>query len=118
MGDKNVMPPRGSPSQVRKQADGSTRYTAIVRLRSGRTIVHQEPVTYPSALIRVQQGYAPRLGDLIRYISTRSKASRGGSGASRPTPNSKRFRDTVRYFCEFPGPLSRGVLVPSATEQA
>jgi hypothetical protein len=27
--------------KVREQSDGSTRYTAIVRLRSGKTIVHQ-----------------------------------------------------------------------------
>jgi hypothetical protein len=28
--------------KVRKQADGSTHYTAVARLRSGQTIVHQE----------------------------------------------------------------------------
>ena len=28
--------------KARKQADGSTRYTAIVRIRSGKAIVHQE----------------------------------------------------------------------------
>ena len=32
--------------KVRKQADGSTRYTAIVRLRSGKTIVHRESRTF------------------------------------------------------------------------
>jgi hypothetical protein len=30
----------------RKQADGSTRYTAIVRIRRGRTIVHREYKTF------------------------------------------------------------------------
>ena len=75
--------------KVRKQSDGSTRYTAIIRLRSGETIVHQEAKTFahrsaaitwakhrevelenPSALARVQQG-APTLAELIRwYIDT------------------------------------------------
>ena len=73
----------------RKQSDGSTRYTAIVRLRRGKTIVHQEARTFahrvaavtwakhrevaledPSSLIRVQHG-APTLAALIRwYIDT------------------------------------------------
>jgi hypothetical protein len=32
--------------KVRKQSDRSTRYTAIVRLRRGKTIVHQEARTF------------------------------------------------------------------------
>jgi len=32
--------------KVRKQSDGSSRYTAIVRLRRGKTIVHQEARTF------------------------------------------------------------------------
>jgi integrase len=71
--------------RVRKQADGSTRYTAIIRLRRGTTLVHQEARTFahrsaaltwarhrevaledPSALVRVQQG-APTLAELIRW---------------------------------------------------
>lgn len=71
--------------KVRRQSDGSTRYTAIIRLRSGKTIVHQEAKTFahrsaavswakhrevaledPSALTRVQQG-APTLAELIRW---------------------------------------------------
>ena len=75
--------------KIRKQSDGSTRYTAIVRLRRGKTIVHQEARTFahrvaavtwakhrevvledPSALTRVQHG-APTLAELIRwYIDT------------------------------------------------
>lgn len=75
--------------KIRKQSDGSTRYTAIVRLRRGKTIVHQEARTFahrvaavtwakhrevvledPSALRRVQHG-APTLAELIRwYIDT------------------------------------------------
>jgi integrase len=71
--------------KVRKQSDGSTRYTAIIRLRNGKTIVHQEAKTFahrsaavtwakhrevelenPSFLARVQQG-APTLAELIRW---------------------------------------------------
>jgi integrase len=71
--------------KVRKQSDGSTRYTAIVRLRSGKTIVHQEARTFahrsaavswakhrevsledPSALTRVQQG-TPTIAELVRW---------------------------------------------------
>jgi hypothetical protein len=75
--------------KVRKQSDGSTRYTAIVRLRRGKTIVHQEARTFahrvaavtwakhrevvledPSALTRVRHG-APTRAELIRwYIDT------------------------------------------------
>lgn len=74
--------------KIRKQS-GSTRYTAIVRLRRGKTMVHQEARTFahrvaavtwakhrevvledPSALTRVQHG-APTLAELIRwYITT------------------------------------------------
>lgn len=32
--------------KVRRQSDGSTRYTAIIRLRSSKTIVHQEAKTF------------------------------------------------------------------------
>lgn len=75
--------------KVRKQSDGSTRYTAVVRLRRGKTIVHQEARTFahrsaavtwakhrevelenPSALTRIQDG-APSVAELIRwYIET------------------------------------------------
>ncbi len=75
--------------RARKQADGSTRYTAIVRIRKGNAIIHQEYKTFahraaavtwakhrevvledPSALTRVEHG-APTLSELIRcYIAT------------------------------------------------
>jgi hypothetical protein len=75
--------------RARKQADGSTRYTAIVRIRRGKVIVYQEYKTFalrtaasswarhrevaleqPGALTRVQQG-TPTLAELIRwYIET------------------------------------------------
>src|ERR1700719_1740057 len=75
--------------RARKQADGSTRYTAIVRIRKGNAVIHQEYKTFahrvaavawakhcevvledPSALTRVQHG-APTLAELIRwYIDT------------------------------------------------
>jgi len=81
--------------RARKQADGTTRYTAIVRIRHGTTIVHQEYRTFalhtaalswakhrevaledPAALVRVQQG-APTLAELIRwYIDTFETISR------------------------------------------
>jgi hypothetical protein len=43
--------------KVRKEADGSTRYTAIVRLRSGKTIVLRFPAqwaSYSAAICRFQ----------------------------------------------------------------
>jgi hypothetical protein len=75
--------------KVRKQTDGITRYTAIVRIRRGGAILHRESRTFahrsaalswakhrevaledPSALTRVQQG-APTIAELIRwYIDT------------------------------------------------
>ncbi len=75
--------------KARKQANGNTRYTAIVRIRRGGAILHRESRTFthrsaalswakhhevaledPAALTRVQHG-APTLADLIRwYIET------------------------------------------------
>src|SRR6266478_9735054 len=67
--------------RARKQVDGSTRYTSVIRIRRGQAIAlrtaaiswakHREvALEDPSALIRVQQG-APTLADLIRgYIET------------------------------------------------
>jgi len=71
--------------KVRKQSDGTTRYTAIVRIRRGGVILHRESRTFahrsaalswarhreialedPSALTRVQQG-APTVAELIRW---------------------------------------------------
>jgi len=73
--------------KARKQANGITRYTAIVRIRRGGTILHRESGTFthrsaalswakhrevaledPSALTRVQHG-APTLAELIRWYS-------------------------------------------------
>src|SRR5438445_2383930 len=75
--------------RARRQADGSTRYTAIVRIRKGTAVVYQEYKTFalrtaaaswakhrevaledPTALIRAQHG-TPTLAQLIRwYIDT------------------------------------------------
>jgi integrase len=71
--------------KTRKQTDGTTRYTAIVRIRRGGAILHRESRTFahrsaalswakhrevtledPSALTRVQQG-APTLAELVRW---------------------------------------------------
>ena len=85
--------------KTRKQTDGTTRYTAIVRIRRGGVILHRESRTFahrsaalswakhrevaledPSALTRVQQG-APTLAELVRWyidnFSTVSKWQRG-----------------------------------------
>ena len=75
--------------RVRKQSDGTTRYTAVIRLRIGKAVVHREAKTFahrtaalswarhrevaledPATLVREQQG-APTLAGLIRwYIET------------------------------------------------
>jgi hypothetical protein len=71
--------------RARMQATGSTRYTAIVRLRKGKTLTHQEAKTFafraaafawakhremelekPGALDRAQQGEFS-LGKLVRW---------------------------------------------------
>jgi hypothetical protein len=44
-----VSPPKGpnmATIRARNQANGSTRYTAMVRLRKGKTIIHQEAKTF------------------------------------------------------------------------
>jgi hypothetical protein len=81
--------------RARKQADGSTRYTAIVRIRRGKTIVHREYKTFalrsaaaswakhrevaleqPGALTHVNHG-VPTLAELIRwYIETFESVSK------------------------------------------
>ncbi len=75
--------------RTRKQSDGTTRYTAIVRIRKGKALVYQEYKTFalrtaaaswakhrevaledPMALVRVKHG-TPTLAELIRwYIDT------------------------------------------------
>jgi len=75
--------------KARRQANGTIRYTAIVRKRAGKAIVHREAKTFthrsaalswakhrevaledPSALIRVKHG-EHTLAELIRwYIDT------------------------------------------------
>jgi integrase len=75
--------------RTRKQADGTTRYTAIIRLRRGKALVHQEARTFahraaaitwakhrevaledPSALVPVKQD-ATTVAELVRwYIET------------------------------------------------
>jgi hypothetical protein len=75
--------------KIRKQANGSTRYTAIVRVRRGTTMLHQESRTFthrtaalswakhpevaleaPAALTRLRHG-APTLAELMSwYIDT------------------------------------------------
>ena len=81
--------------KARKQANGSTRYTAVVRLRRGTTVLHQESRTFthrtaalswakhrevaledPAELTR-QQLSTPTLAELIRwYIDTFETISR------------------------------------------
>jgi integrase len=80
---------------VRKYSSGATRYTANVRIRKGKEVVHRESKTFehrsaaakwaksrevaledPAALIRVKNG-APTLSELIRwYIDTFETISR------------------------------------------
>jgi len=75
--------------KARRQANGSTRYTAVVRIRRGTTVLHQESRTFthrsaalswakhrevaleePAALARQRHG-TPTLAELIRwYIQT------------------------------------------------
>ncbi|HEV7607234.1 MAG TPA: tyrosine-type recombinase/integrase [Steroidobacteraceae bacterium] len=81
--------------KARKQASGSTRYTAVVRLRRGTTVLHQESRTFthrtaalswakhrevaledPAELTRKQHS-TPTLAELIRwYIETFETISR------------------------------------------
>lgn len=46
--------------RARKQADKSTRYTAIVRIRKGKTVVHQEYKTFRPSKSRMQSSKARR----------------------------------------------------------
>jgi integrase len=81
--------------KARKQANGSTRYTAVVRIRRGTTVLHQESRTFthrsaaqswakhrevalenPAELTRLRQS-TPTLAELIRwYIDTFETISR------------------------------------------
>ncbi len=46
--------------RARKQADGSTRYTAIVRIRKGKTIIHQEYKTFAHRVAAATSSRAAR----------------------------------------------------------
>jgi len=81
--------------RARKRADGTIRYTAIVRLRKGQTVIHQDTKTFshrsaaaswakhreielenPAALLQPQGGN-PTLAKLIRwYIDTFEEVSK------------------------------------------
>jgi integrase len=81
--------------KIRKQANGSTRYTAVVRIRRGTTVLHQESRTFahrtaalswakhrevalenPAELTRLRAS-TPTLAELIRwYIDTFQTISR------------------------------------------
>lgn len=81
--------------KARKQANGSTRYTAVVRIRRGTTVMHQESRTFthrsaaqswarhrevalenPAELTRMQRS-TPTLAELVRwYIDTFETISR------------------------------------------
>ena len=81
--------------RARKQSDGTTRYTAIVRIRKRKTIIYQEYKTFalrtaaiswakhrevelekPGSLYRAQHG-TPTLAELIRwYIDSFETISR------------------------------------------
>lgn len=39
--------------RARKQADGSARYTAIVRIRKGSAVIHQEYKTFTDSMARL-----------------------------------------------------------------
>jgi hypothetical protein len=85
----------GHQGEFSKHTDGTTRYTAIVRIRRGGAILHRESRTFahrsaalswakhrevaledPGAITRVQQG-APTLAELIRwYIDTFESVSK------------------------------------------
>jgi hypothetical protein len=54
-GDINALSPEGNPTmpyiKLRKHADGSLRYTAIVRIRRSGKMLHQEAKTFPTDLL-------------------------------------------------------------------
>lgn len=59
--------------KARKQANGSTRYTAIIRVRRGTTVLHQESRTFThrtAALMRQRHG-APTVAELIRWYQAK-----------------------------------------------
>jgi hypothetical protein len=76
--------------KIRKQSDGSTRYTAIVRVRRGKTIVHQEARTFahrvlelsrpPSALARLadEAQLRARIACLLDDLGSRIRSQERG----------------------------------------
>jgi hypothetical protein len=108
--------------RARRQSNGSTRYTAYVRIRRGKSVVHTEAKTFshrsaaltwarhreillenPSALTRVQQG-APTLAELIRwYIETFERISKWQRSKQTHLQFLERHAlgKLLRYFCGF-----------------
>jgi hypothetical protein len=87
--------------KVRKQANGSTRYTAIVRIRQSKTIIHRESKTFafraaagswakyrevelekPGELERARQAEMPRVAIIRRYIDSFARFPNGANEAN------------------------------------
>ena len=57
--------------RMRKQPDGSTRYIAVIRIRVGKAIVHQEAKTFAhrsAAQTCHEQSLLKRLLDRIKHL--------------------------------------------------
>ena len=58
--------------RARKQADGSTRYTPIVRIRKRKIIIHQEYKTFAHRVAAVTRAFARPCALFLRIIGSNS----------------------------------------------
>jgi hypothetical protein len=82
-GDKiGLSPPNSIMATIkaRRQANGSIRYTAIVRRRVGKTIVHREAKTFVhrSAAVSSARHREVSLDAILRLVRTGQLPARGG----------------------------------------
>jgi hypothetical protein len=74
--------------RARKQADGSTRYTAIVRMRKGRTLVHHECKTFT------------RRSAALTWAKHREVALEDPAALLQPRVESVSLADLIRWYIE------------------
>jgi hypothetical protein len=74
--------------RARRQSDGTTRYTAIVRIRKGKTVVHQECKTFPI-------GRPPQAGP-----NTARSSSRILQAVSQKPQGTVTLSELIRWYIE------------------
>lgn len=80
---------------ARKQADGSTRYTAVIRIRRGKTVVHREAKTFSHR------------GAAVKWAKSREVALEDPAALVRAEHGEKSLRELIRWYIDEFGTVSK-----------